>query len=182
MNLKELFVTHCSPTFAGLKPSNLFTINANDINNNIGELRIIIRQIKSSGLSVRMICKCRDRVLVLVYRKEMLEKSIDIEKRNFLHTMDYPESDDLEIYINYLAKKLKREDSFPHEIGVFLGIPLEDIHGYIENRGKSFKHCGYWKVYGDCEGCKKLFSDFRNSFIENINKIRNGAEIEELIS
>ena len=37
---------------------------------------------------------------------------------------------------------------FPHEIGVFLGYPLEDVVGFIRHRGKCFTCCGCWKSYG----------------------------------
>ena len=49
--------------------------------------------------------------------------------------------------LNQLADRLCCEGEFPHEIGVFLGYPLADVIGFIENRGKNFTACGYWKVY-----------------------------------
>ena len=36
---------------------------------------------------------------------------------------------------------------FPHEIGLLLGYPPEDVSGFIENGGKNFLCSGYWKVY-----------------------------------
>lgn len=46
---------------------------------------------------------------------------------------------------------------FPHEIGVFLGYPLKDVVGFIQNKGKNCKCCGCWKVYSDeCEARKKF--------------------------
>ena len=38
---------------------------------------------------------------------------------------------------------------FPHEIGVFLGYPLDDVKGFIKNEGKKYLMIGYWKVYSD---------------------------------
>ncbi len=38
---------------------------------------------------------------------------------------------------------------FPHEIGLFLGYPPEDVCGYIRNKGKCQKCTGHWQVYGD---------------------------------
>jgi len=44
---------------------------------------------------------------------------------------------------------------FPHEIGVFLGYPLEDVLGFIENGGRNCLSCGCWKVYSnECEALK----------------------------
>lgn len=49
---------------------------------------------------------------------------------------------------------------FPHEIGIFLGYPLEDVKGFIENSGRHFKICGQWKVYSDTKRAEKLFAKY----------------------
>ena len=41
------------------------------------------------------------------------------------------------------------------QIGIFLGYPLEDVLGFIENGGKNCLSCGCWKVYSnECEALK----------------------------
>lgn len=50
-----------------------------------------------------------------------------------------------------------RTKDFPHEIGLFLGYPLEDVQGFIENRAEGYKCVGCWKVYGDEEYAKQEF-------------------------
>ncbi|MCD8022800.1 MAG: DUF3793 family protein [Lachnospiraceae bacterium] len=49
------------------------------------------------------------------------------------------------------------KSDFPHEMGIFLGYPLEDVRGFIENRGQNFKMSGYWKVYGDVAYASRVF-------------------------
>ena len=44
---------------------------------------------------------------------------------------------------------LFEKDGFPHEVGLFLGYPLDDVTGFIEQKGKNYKCCGIWKVYGN---------------------------------
>ena len=51
--------------------------------------------------------------------------------------------------------------AFPHEIGVFLGYPLQDVIGFIENKGMNSKYTGLWKVYGDRDESMKMFAKFR---------------------
>lgn len=51
--------------------------------------------------------------------------------------------------LTQLSRRLCCSADFPHEIGVFLGYPLGDVVGFIENRGKNFTCCGCWKSYGD---------------------------------
>ena len=60
-----------------------------------------------------------------------------------------------------LKERLAQSDGFPHEIGVFLGYPLGDVIGFIENGGKNCKCVGCWKVYcNECEA-KKTFEKFK---------------------
>ena len=58
--------------------------------------------------------------------------------------------------LNTLRIHLSKED-FPHEIGIFLGYPLEDVIGFIENKGKNPKCSGCWKVYCNPQEAEKMF-------------------------
>ena len=56
-----------------------------------------------------------------------------------------------------LIRRLRENDEFPHEIGLFLGYPIEDVVGFIRYAGKGCKLSGLWKVYGDAEAASRLF-------------------------
>lgn len=56
------------------------------------------------------------------------------------------------------------EMKFPHEIGVFLGYPLQDVKGFIENNGRNSKYTGLWKVYGDKAASIRMFEKYRKCF------------------
>ena len=47
------------------------------------------------------------------------------------------ENTDEEEAIACLKARLNLEEKFPHEIGLFLGYPLGDVIGFIENAGKT---------------------------------------------
>ena len=70
------------------------------------------------------------------------------------------ENSDIESCMNHLKYRLLNCSCFPHEIGVFLGYPLEDVKGFIDNKGKNCESCGVWKVYCDREEKDKLFQKF----------------------
>ena len=57
--------------------------------------------------------------------------------------------------------RLKDSDEFPHEIGLFLGYPPGDVHGFIENKPDACKCVGIWKVYGDKEKARQTFARYR---------------------
>ena len=44
-----------------------------------------------------------------------------------------------------LIERLKDADEFPHEIGLFLGYPPEDVEGFIQEPNGQ-KYTGIWKV------------------------------------
>ena len=60
-----------------------------------------------------------------------------------------------------LIRRLRESDEFPHEIGLFLSYPPEDVRGFIENKACRFKCAGLWKVYGDEERAKELFRQYK---------------------
>ena len=41
-----------------------------------------------------------------------------------------------------------------------MGYPLEDVQGFIRNKGKNYLYSGYWKVYGDVEKAIQLFQSY----------------------
>lgn len=49
----------------------------------------------------------------------------------------------------------------PHEIGFFLGYPVEDVLGFIEHEGRDYRCLGCWKVYGDVRAAQRSFARYR---------------------
>ena len=66
----------------------------------------------------------------------------------------------MEQLLRCLSRRLRQSEGFPHEIGVFLGYPLEDVIGFCRHKGEGCKLCGYWKVYGDVDHAKRCFAAF----------------------
>lgn len=54
-------------------------------------------------------------------------------------------------------------EEFPHEIGLLLEYPLEDVIGFIENEGRNYLYSGYWKVYADVERKVELFEAYERA-------------------
>ena len=95
--------------------------------------------------------------LVLVYRPAMLERRLrDPAVRAFLRAQGYVE-DSLEGYLSQLGRRLEESAEFPHEIGVFLDYPLEDVQGFMTNGGAGAVCQGCWKAYGDTQEAYRRF-------------------------
>ncbi len=65
---------------------------------------------------------------------------------------------------------------------MFLGYPLEDVVGFIENHGRNYTCCGCWKAYGDPEAARRRFDQYRRCTAVWKERFRRGAAITQLIA
>lgn len=100
----------------------------------------------------------------------------------FLRRMGYTSQADGEMLLEQLSDRLCLEQEFPHEIGVFLGYPLEDVVGFIRNGGRNYTCSGCWKAYGDPTAAQRRFEEYRQSTVRCKERFLRGVEIPELIS
>lgn len=82
--------------------------------------------------------------------------------------------------IGHLIKRLGESGEFPHEIGLFLGYPPEDVCGFIENRAGNCKCVGCWKVYGNTSEAQKVFAKYKKCTDAYCAQLANGTSIERL--
>lgn len=90
------------------------------------------------------------------------------------------ESDNPDCCIVKLVNYLKSEESFPHEIGLFLGYPPSDVECFMKHPCKGVKCCGCWKVYSEPEEAKKLFKRFRKCTETYHEMNKKGKTLEQL--
>lgn len=114
-------------------------------------------------------------LLLLVYRREHLAATLRAEETKvFLAELGYDVScEEVEPYLARLAARFCQ--GVPHEIGIFLGYPLEDVRGFIENGGRNAKLSGYWKVYGDERRALAAFDAYRKAEIEGASSLLRKA-------
>ena len=152
---------HCSPVLMGMKPANLVSFSKEKI----PELPEIISDYEESlereGIRMEIICGCRKHYLLLVYRPDMLQEYLkQDEARKLLLQDGYNIDGSLDEMIARLKERFFHKTEFPHEIGLFLGYPIEDVKGFRKFGGSGCKMCGYWKVYGDESAAVKQFARY----------------------
>lgn len=161
MDMERCIIEHCSPTLASIKTANLFGYCYAD--EEILEQEIIRWNgvFVQKGIALRVLNKKDGRALVYVYRLRMLREALaDEDVLEFLSYFGYGDLD-LDGMIIHLSERIAEADGFPHEIGVFLDYPLEDVIGFILNHGRNSKCAGCWKVYGDaCKACE-IFARYK---------------------
>lgn len=178
-SLEQTLVYHCAPALVGIKPSNLISCDLAqypDLDLHLEELNTRLNQ---QGIFFRILCRCENRAMLLVYRRSVLERHLlEVENAAFLFQAGYPVGS-LEDTLSHLAQRLALED-FPHESGIFLGYPLADVKGFLRHRGRNCKLCGYWKVYHDPESAQALFQRFDRCRAALCAQVAKGKTISQL--
>lgn len=158
---EELLIKFCAPTLAGLKTGSLFSCPYRSREETAREIRLLNQTLNPKGLCVLPLRYVDGRVLIYLFRPAQLRRDLsNIDSARVLSAAGY-RSTKPEHCLSELIQRLNSGGSFPHEIGLFLGYPPEDVRGFIENRARNFKCVGCWKVYGDEHEAKKRFAQFK---------------------
>ena len=158
---EEYIVRNCAPTLAGLKTASMFSCPCTSTDELRQFLRQMNRRLNPKGIHLLPLKVGPRRALIYLYRPDRLHFDIcDKCAEKLLNEAGY-DTRCCQRCIVQLINRIRQLDDFPHEVGLFLGYPPEDVHGFIENKAQGFKHSGLWKVYGDVEKAIKRFELFK---------------------
>lgn len=181
MDLKDAstqLVLQCSPLITGIKVSNLLIIP----NENLERVKNVL---SGTNLSFYILLETEYKTTLLLYSYRKLEKYLRNTRISiFLRKNGYIDLS-MEAVLAHFQKRYRKymEDNrdFPHEMGILLGYPLEDVEGFIQNSGRNFLYAGYWKVYENLPKKLRIFESFELARETLIQLISCGASIEEVI-
>ena len=176
----EMLVRCCAPTLAGLKTGSLFSCPYESREELMRELRRVNRELSPCGLRILPLRCCGGRALLYLFRPAELERDLSGRcAREILNEAGY-ENRGLGRCMQCLIRRLQSGGDFPHEIGLFLSYPPEDVRGFIVNHARNYKLAGPWKVYGDVEAAKRRFDVCRRCTAEYLRRVENGWSIDRL--
>lgn len=177
---EDILVKHCSPTLAGLKTGNMFTYRFESDEDRKENIRRLNRMLSRKGIRVIPLRENHNnRTLLYVFRPSRLDKDLkNSQARCILETMGYDCKGSGKC-IAELVKRLKFSEEFPHEIGLFLGYPPEDVEGFITDSA-GCKCCGCWKVYGDREKAERTFEKYKKCTEICCSLIAKGCSVEQI--
>ena len=179
---EENVVRLCAPTLAGIKTGSLFPCPYENRETLLMEIRQYNQVLVPKGLCLLPLRFTDKSALLYLYRPRALERDLqDQLAAEILRHAGYV-CGSSEQCLMKLIERLRAYDEFPHEIGVFLGYPLEDVVGFIRNRGRNYTCCGYWKAYGDPEAAQKRFDQYRRCTAACCEQFRKGTAITQLIA
>lgn len=195
-------VTHCAPVLAGIKPAGMFSCPLKSASccgdphcRSLKPLDFVIayqscaERLRELDVEMLVLDQGEKSALVLVYRARALREAVSAGERGaFLESLGY-ETHDLARSLKRLAQRVsyarmvsKTKDAcaFPHEVGIFLGYPVEDVIGFIENQGDDYLVCGCWKAYSRERDARACFCRYKQCTAELVRRFQDGARIEEI--
>ena len=173
---EELIVRHCAPTLENLKTGSLFVCPITDRPSFFSSLRSLNELLVPKGLRALPLRIREYSALIYLYRPSRLKKDLeDPAAIKILQDHGYS------CYGKCLPKLIERvraSEEFPHEIGLFLGYPPEDVQGFLDHR--PCKCSGCWKVYGDENKAKKTFDLYKKCERVYCQQLARGIDIKRL--
>ena len=177
---EQFVIEHCSPTLAGIKTANMFTLRINkktDVNKEVRDLNI---SLKEKGLRVIPLKKSENYVLIYMYRPDYLRRDLRHPKAMQILKKKGYDCSKAESCIKQLVDHLATDKVFPHEVGLFLGYPPEDVRSFMEDSRRGVKCTGCWKAYGNEEEAEKTFSKFRKCTALYRRELSRGKSLAQL--
>lgn len=176
----DKILLHCSPTLAGLKTGNLVVISFKDLESIKKDIRVLNRRLSPKGVVAIPLRFTERKVWLYIFRPNFLKRDLGDERAiKILKESGYTGKNCYECVCE-LKNRLIETSDFPHEIGLFLGYPPEDVDSFIKNNASGYKLSGTWKVYHNVDNAVKTFKKFEKCTASYLNQWQKGKSVERL--
>ncbi|WP_195970797.1 DUF3793 family protein [Clostridium thermobutyricum] len=171
-SLEKYLLFTLSPVIGGLKPSSTITLSYDKKEYSIWSnyKKEFLEILKLKEIVLRKGTKAE---IILIYNEENLLNCINKkDNKEFLNKLGYDLTLTLEENLDILVYRYEKYHC-PHELGVFLGIPIEDVIDFMECSDKKCLMCGYWKVFNNYNNAKDIFNKYdisKNIMIKSIEE------------
>ena len=179
--LFSVIIRNAGPTIKKHKTSSL--INFSSSNRNLNNMWNRYKNEVKDKLDVDYFELKKDatNTFVLFYNSEKVESAIrDNKNMQFLKRFGYNENMDIKQCLLLLGQRF--ECMCPHEIGIFLGYPLEDVVSFVDFPKSKCKMVGYWKVYHDIEKAEIIFNKYDEIKSTIMRLMMTGMKPTELLN
>ena len=177
---EEMVVRQCAPTLAGIKAGSLFPCPCTDRDALLDEVRQLNRRLSPKGLCLLPIRFKDGQALLYLYRPAVLHRDLQDGLAQRILTQAGYACGGCGRCVAQLIRRFRESGEFPHEVGLFLSYPPEDVQGFIDHRACDFKCAGLWKVYSDEERAQRLFTRFKRCTEDYCARWQAGSDIGQL--
>ncbi len=167
----SLFV-HSAPLLKGVKASHIMNVDQKD-------LEQISKVYAAYGIEYKVLSMKGKRAVLFLYHREKLERYLFQEKcLKFLLVCGY-QPDVFDGLLEQFGKRMQsyqnQRNDFPHEMGIFLEYPVDDVEAFIVCKGGAYLFCGYWKVYTNPQKAREIFKEYDEAKDEMVYQIAQWA-------
>ena len=177
-DLALTLVRNCSSVFAVVKPAAVFSHklcgacgSCSCVSHHMTSVeREVVRAfahgLGDQGIRLDVVGVNKGRLQLLVWNEGLVSQVLeDADVREFMVAQGFDASD-----ASALMAQIRRRlcnfhlgisADYPHEIGVILGYPLEDVLGFIHHDREVER--GPWRVYGNVENARRCFERMQQS-------------------
>lgn len=180
--LFSVIIRNAAPTIRKHKTSSLINFTNSNVNRNLNDLWEKHKNEVKDKLDVDYFELKKDKTstLVLFFNIEKINLSIrDKSNMEFLKRFGYNETMDAAQCLSLLGKRFQY--MCPHEIGIFLGYPIEDVTSFVDFPNTKCKMVGYWKVYHDIESAEIIFTKYDEIKHAIVQSMMRGMKPTELL-
>lgn len=118
------------------------------------------RALPAHGVRLEILGSREGRFSLLAWRPRLVGEILRDQARTaFLAAAGYDTSG-AEALVASFSRRLAayyagQTRSFPHEVGILLGYPLEDVLGFMGGGEETYR--GQWRVFGDADAARRRF-------------------------
>ena len=143
---EEILVRQGAPTLAGIKTGSMFPCPCEDREALLSDIRKLNRRLSPKGLCLLPLRFLPGQALLYLYRPAGLRRDLrDVQASELLRQAGYGD-ESCERCVARLVCRFRESSEFPHEVGLFLSYPPEDVKGFINHCAGGFK-CA-WALEG----------------------------------
>jgi hypothetical protein len=200
-------VEQCAPVLGGIKPAGMFSCShceyAGSDEHGSRIFQRISREmidfavdkargeVEDSGIKLRILAHRKHTTLIFAYRPSLMSAFINAEPGASLLDVEGYDVSSVEGALDTLYGKMADFDAhphdertgidrFPHEIGIMLGYPVEDVMRFVQQRSRGILLLGYWNVYTDISRAHRIFSLYDSCKSTLLSRFGDGEALSDL--
>lgn len=126
--------------------------------------RILIKRGREWGFRFRILYSSDESYKLLIYDAARLEKVLQRVPRCIIEDkLGYPSPMGPGVFVEELRKRWTISGFVPHEVGIALGYPLEDVFGFMGLMSLPCQGACGWQVYGCMRKAQRLSCGYHNA-------------------
>ena len=153
--LTAYLMLECSEVLAEVKPANLVSLvnRSRPCGRNLYQLWQLHHEemaLRIGNLTFIVLQSTSQALLLFCYNDSRLDRHLSHAGiRALLHKAGYDKDSSCKALVAELCRRIVKNSTFPHEIGLFIGYPAKDVAAFMGIVNLPFTCQGPWKIYGD---------------------------------